>query len=194
MTDDELNTFWRNIIERMTGNVNFPTPVPSLESLTTSGDAFSASLTACLDGGRKATLLKNQNRETLLDILRELAQYVQLNCKNDPAIVVGAGFTVKKDSTLIGTLAKPQNVRVIAGPVPGSVEIRVNALHGAESYIYQYALVPANGEPVWETKFGGKSNIILKGLAPRTDYLFRVAGKGASDDEVFSDVVTFFVL
>ena len=192
-TDSGLVTESENIIRQFTGNANFSDPDHLLEAVVSAKGAYIPALTASIGGGAKAVNLKNEKRQALEEALRLLGLYIQANCNNNANLVLGTGYKIKKGKSTIGMLEKPKNFTVMPGPNSGSLKLKVDAIHGADVYIFQYSLTPVTGETIWMTKVSGKSSLIIDELIPGKEYAFRVAGKGSSDDEVYSDVITHFV-
>src|ERR1051326_8795827 len=71
------------ILKAMTGNVNFPNVPIDLNVLKTTLDAYSASIGDAKDGSKKAKTLRDRLGEEIVWMLRAVALYVELNCKND---------------------------------------------------------------------------------------------------------------
>ncbi len=192
LSDDEFNTESQTIIVKMTGNVNYPDPTPSIEEVSTARSEYDASLAAAKSGGREQTAIKNQKRKILEDLLGKLGLYVELNCKNDLSILFSSGYKAKKDSEPIGVLDEPSNFRVVNGVNSGTIKLSLDPIKGADVYFYQWAPVPVNGDTIWESELG-KTSITIKGLIPGKEYAFRVCGKGAAEEKVFSDIITRFI-
>jgi hypothetical protein len=190
-TDDELATEAEHIGVKMTGNTNFPNTVPAVTEVDTAKDEFVLALAACKDGGRSATLVKNQKRVVLIGLLRALGLYVQANCNNDLNIALSSGFKTKKEKESFGVLPKVQHVRVEPGPFPGSLRVSVDAVKGAIIYIYEWALTPVTEQTAWQYELG-KSSMIIKNLVQGREYAIRVAAKGSVEGKVFSDVVIHY--
>ena len=81
--DQHLDNFAQLVINGMTGNATYPTPPVTMANLQTALDDFIAKVSAALSGGSVNTAAKNNSREALLGMLRQLATYVQLKCNND---------------------------------------------------------------------------------------------------------------
>jgi hypothetical protein len=191
-SDDELITNTEHIINSMKDNLNYPSPIPAVDVIITLKVEFSNAVVSAKFGGINLTAAKNQKRKALEEALKTLGLYVQINCKNDVSILLSSGFTAKKDPEPIGILAKPANFRVEQGPNAGSLKLSLDAIKGANVYIYQMTNAPVTDQSKWEIKVG-KRNIIFNGLTQGKEYAFKVAGKGAVDEEVYSDVITHFV-
>lgn len=191
-SDDELSTESKHILDKMTGNTNFPDATPTPAQLKTAHDEFVTSNAACADGGKNTVLVKNQRRTALESTLRLLGLYVQAHCNNDLNIALSSGFKTKKEGERYTVLDKPQNFTVKTGPMPGSIKLSVDTVKGASIYLYEWTQVPVTAQTVWEFELG-KTSMLIKNLVQGKEYAFRVAGKGAPNEKVFSDTVTHFV-
>ena len=192
LSDDEFNTFAQHIIDSITGNKNYLTPTPTLAAITTARTEFNTALAAMRNGGKGNTVVKNQKRATLEELLGALSLYIQMNCKNDMGILLSSGFNARKESDPVGILLKPENFKVQIGPNSGSIKLSVNKITGANAYIYKWALTPITEQTAWETEVSS-STVTIKNLTLGKEYAFKVAGKGAADEVVYSDIITHYV-
>lgn len=190
-SDEELVIEAQHVEDRMTGNTNFPEPVAPLTKMTAAKEDFITKLAASKNGGTDRTLPKNQARIALIDALRDLGFYVQLNCKNDLSIAQGTGFGTRKEKEIYGVLPKPR-VKAEPGQFPGSIKVTVDAVKGASNYIYEWAQTPVNGQTIWEYDLS-KTSMVIKNLELGKEYAFRVAAKGSAEGKVFSDIITHYV-
>jgi hypothetical protein len=92
LPDANLDAFTENVVRSLTGSTVYTTPVPPLTVVTPALTAFTTALAAAAGGGKAATAAKNDARENLLALLRQLAAYVQGACHNDLAILLSSGF------------------------------------------------------------------------------------------------------
>src|SRR5947199_2178686 len=92
LPDAELDNFAQGVIAGMTGNAAYASPPVTLVNLQTARNDFTAKIAAAQTGGPPDTAAKNNSRQTLLGLLRQLASYVQINCNNDMATLPGSGF------------------------------------------------------------------------------------------------------
>src|SRR5690606_2112794 len=77
MPDDRVATEVSTIIRAMTGNPNFPDPVPTLEEVGVALDDYSAKLAAANKrGSPEETALKNESKAALAILIKQLAVYV----------------------------------------------------------------------------------------------------------------------
>src|SRR5438105_770558 len=80
------------VVKGLDGNPSYPNLPVDLATVKTAGASYAASLADSLDGGKKAIVARNKQRENVIQILRQLAHYVELNCKNDVGTFLSSGF------------------------------------------------------------------------------------------------------
>jgi hypothetical protein len=195
-TDSGIAEKAQHIVNSLTGNVAYPAPVPALTDVQTAITSFTESLANLGTNGKQGTLLKNQLRDTLQQLLNSLALYVQATGGSDIVVLQGSGYDLQKGKgSPIGILPKPSNFKVVPGPVAGSVKVSFDAIPGANTYLFQYAEVVANGDSyAWKNVYSGKSSSLIEGLTSGTQYAFRVCAIGTDPTLVYSDVISTFVI
>jgi hypothetical protein len=188
--DALLVQFVQAVILALTGNLNFPTPQPTLPTITTALEDFQDAISAAELGGATEREIREQKREALLLLMRELAQYIQLASGGDPAKILSAGFDVNKIPSPIGPLPKPNKFKV-APFEKGMLKLSLESINGAKNYLYQYRIVT---EAAWQQELSTRSRITLTGLESGKEYVCRVLPSGASEIKVYSDEVISFVM
>lgn len=187
--DLDLAQFADDIVESMTGNANFPTPDPTLVTLTTDADAIRAKLTAisALDAQREVAVgeLAVLNTTTRIHI-RMMGDYVQDKSDGNPEQIHSAGFEVQGDPVSLGDLDPVQNLRVAFSDMEGQLNSRWNKVRGASSYIVEYALNP-NG-PWTQSTVTTRVSHKLTDLTPGQKHYVRVCAVGAAGHGPWSDV------
>ena len=177
LPDTELDQFAHDIIDGLTGNTAFPTPVPSLASLGTANTNFITALAATAQGGPQATAAKDAARETLLGLLRQEANYVQGAAGNILATILSSGFEVVSTDRTSVPLETP-SIQKILNEVSTQLVLRVTPITNAKAYETRYYTTPG----VWQA--GGISTqarrIIVEGLTPGTTYTMSVRAIGGS--------------
>ena len=172
------------ILAAMTGNAAYPSPVPTLATLTAAHDAFVVAVEAN-DGGVRAVLARDEARENLAEVVWQMAGYVQHACKGNRLTLVTSGFAAQRDRSpgLEQPLSPPAVLKVRQGKASGQAIVRCARVRSARLYQWRYAT--AQAPTVWilgDTTSRIASTLI--GLTPATQYLLqvRVLGKqGASD-------------
>lgn len=177
----------RFIVLSMTGNANFPTPSPTLASITTLTNSLETAHIAALGGGTDDTANMHA-KEVVLDLsLKLLASYVEgianANSITAEAVILSAGMPVRKSPT---HLAK--DFDVIPTGNPGEVKIstkyKVNA-----TFIWQMT-TNASDENSWvQITQTTQSKIIKSGLVSGTRYYFRVAMVDRTGIQPWSNVL-----
>ena len=190
LKEDELDTATQTIINKMTGNPNFPTPQPPLAEVQT---ALSEFMTAMADfsAGKGSVTIKDQKKTTLLDMVSKLATYVQLNSQDDEAIIESSGFSVRQPNKPARPLDKPGLKVEPNGPGQAKLTATPN---GADSYQFEYTLTPVTAQSFWTINASTKAKAVIGGLTSGKQYTFRVVGIGADPSRVYSDEISSFVL
>lgn len=188
-TDTRLDQKADEVLQGMTANTHFPTPTPPLTEVEAARDDYREALTQAASGGKVAVEIKKQKRAALVGLLRTLAQYVQLNSKDDEAIMLSSGFSVSRTAST-GPLPKPQNFRTkVAGK--GNIEVSLKKVVGARTYQYEYR---KTGTETWQTLLYSKSKVLLTDLESGIEYEFRVLPIGTSLVREYSNIIKSYVL
>jgi hypothetical protein len=127
------------IIAAMTGNKSFPSPSPTLATVTSDSTALASAQTVALTKTKGAVAERNVKLAVVVVDLRLLAAYVQGVAIGDPvnaiSIIESAGMSVKKPRT---TTPK-QDLALKHGAVSGIVEVVAKAQGQRTSYEWQWS-------------------------------------------------------
>jgi hypothetical protein len=115
LSDTQLDNFAQGVIDAITGNAAFPTPPVTLANLQTAQTDFASKLAASLNGSIADTAAKNNSRQALIGMLRDVAAYVQIRCNNDPAILLSSGFQMQSTNRAQVELPKPDGLSLKNG-------------------------------------------------------------------------------
>ena len=191
LKDVDLCAAIARIVKGMTGNAAYPLPVPTLATLTASGDAFTAAVQAN-DGGAAAVVRRNQARAAVVLLLRQLATYVQHAGDGDPLVLMGSGFPLQKQRGVAGVLQPipaPTGLTIQRGPASGQVLVRCKRVPSARVYEWRYA--PAATPNAWTLSgTAAASGRVLDGLVPATLYVVQVRAHGRVGASDWSESVT----
>ena len=193
-TDTEVSVKGTNILDKMTDNPNFTTPIPALTDIRATISSYTASLAKAEKGSQDDRVIKNSWRAKLEDQLKDLSLYVQLTSKGDAVIISSSGFDINRKPGTVGSLYKPENVSVKMGDNKATVWFSCDAIDRAAFYEFEYAEVTADGILNWIHKTSTKHKILIDGLTSGKQYTFRVAGAGSDPSRVWSDQITTFVI
>jgi hypothetical protein len=173
---------------------DFPKPPVDGPTLKTQISTYAAALTAAADGGKKAKAEKKKQEETLIEMLRELAHYVEANCKRDMATFLSSGFqAVPIGPFPAQSLAQPSFTSIDHG-ASGELIVSMTPVKNAKTYEVQWAAAVPGAVPA----AGAWSKITLPNakpapvgnLTPGTSYIFQVRAFGNLGYTEWSDPIT----
>src|SRR5881394_208265 len=177
LSDTELDNFAQGVIDAMTGNAAFPTPPVTLANLQTAQADFASKLAAAQTGGIADTAAKNNSRQALITMLRDVAAYVQIRCNNDPAILLSSGFQMQSTNRAQVELTQPLSLSLKNGAT-GQLIARVDPVKSAS--MYEGRIKPTDGDWLPSVFTGDSQHIIFSGLTRGKDYTAQVRALGGS--------------
>jgi hypothetical protein len=179
------------MVQGMDGNVNFPSPPVDIATLKALRISYAAALTNSLDGGRKAMIERNKQREVVIHAMQQIAKYVELHCQNDMGIFLSSGLKPASSSKAPQPLDQP-TVRKVDHGIAGQLLVRVKPV-GASSYELRWGVSVNGASPTsWaSTGFTNtRSPIAVNNLTPGTTYAFQVRALGPLGYTEYSDSVS----
>jgi len=188
--DDDLSAAIALILNAMTGNAAYPSPVPTLATLAASGSAFTAAVQAN-DGGTGAVARRDQARAGVVEVVRQLAPYVQHASEGDRVTLLTSGFPLQRLRGGGGAqpIAAPTGVKIRRGQASGQVVVRCTRVPTARVYEWRYA--PAATPTAWTlTDTAAAASRVIEGLVPATQYVVQVRAHGRVGASDWSESVT----
>jgi hypothetical protein len=121
LTDKDLATQAVGVVDGMTNNPKLVNPPINPADLKAQVEAYASLIAAAADGGKKAIVERNKQREVVVQMLRQLGHWVEANRNNDPAILKSSGYqqAVSPVRTAPVPLAGPPSFKVENGPNSG---------------------------------------------------------------------------
>jgi hypothetical protein len=180
LSADELITLANDIHEKMTDNATiFATPPVAMADLSSAIDSLSNAQHLTLLGGKAATIVRNERRKELEDMLRILASYVTTIGRGNEETYSLAGMPVKRRGPLrYDFLETPTNLR--SESVYGdAVILRWNKVANAKSYEVEYTKDPSVDSAWMRTPIVSACRTLIHGLALKEQYWFRVRATGS---------------
>ena len=133
------------VLNGLTGNANFTSLPVDLAVLKAALDAYSVCIPEARDGGKKAITARNKQGEEVIRILRTLALYVELNCKDDMHSFLSSGFEPRSSTrTPAQPLDQPMILYVDQGNT-GQLLVSIKAVRKAKTYELRFGAVGAGG-------------------------------------------------
>ncbi len=177
LPDAALDEFTRQVIEGLTGNAAFPTPSVDLADLGAAKNAFEAAMAATASGGKQATAAKNAARETLVNLLRQEANYVQGTANNDLVTLLSSGFQAASTNTAQTQLTKPSILDILNEM---STQLVVRGKSVANAHAYEAQVKNGTGGFVPAGTFTAARRMVLTGLTPGQTYTVQIRAVGGS--------------
>jgi hypothetical protein len=183
-----LSAFAQLVVQKMTGNANFPTAAPILTSITSAITAYqNAQLSTKTQKGLKG--LRTSTKQALVSALRQARDLVRTVAEANPesalAIAESAGMTLGKRPTRNKPL-----IEVLQASLSGSVVCRAKAPGIPTNYFWSYSTDEKSWTSVPQLM---KAATTVSGLTPGQTYYFRYSTsnrQGTSNpSQVFSILV-----
>lgn len=173
---------------KLTGNAAFPGAAPFLVLLTAARLQLEAAIAATIDGGKAATFAKNEAEAELDEIITQIAGYVVSVAGHDEALILSAGFEVRKPPTPIGNLPAPANLRADLTDMVGEILADWDPVRGSHEFeVERNSSDPADPAGWRVIGFTTQSKFLDKGLVSGSVHWYRVKARGTAGDGPFSD-------
>jgi hypothetical protein len=182
----------QRILAAMTGNANYPTPVPALADIAAARTSFDAAVSSDVKSAH-AIVVRKQLRTQLVGLMRSLAFYVQQTSNGDPAILATSGYPARRTRQPAGVLSAPANLRLARGKISGQLKARCNGVARAGSYQWRYATAAAPTTWTLVDPTLGASTV-LEGLVAGTVYAVQVRAVGSQGPSDWSDVANLMAV
>ncbi len=177
LPDKELDNFTLSVKNAMTGNAAYPTPPVTLVNLETARADFEQKIAAATAGGPADTAAKNNSRQTLLGMLRQIASYVQINCNNDMATLLSSGFEAMSTNRAQTPLDKPTAL-VLSNGTTGELVAKVTPVKNTS--LYEGRIKGTTGDWMPSIFDGDSQHIVFDGLTPGQNYTAQIRALGGS--------------
>ena len=191
-TDSHMLTKASQVLQDMTGNPHFPTPVPPLADLQAAVTAYSVALVNATDRGRLFVAEKNAARKALETLLAELGMYVMYVAKGDDVVLTSSGFDLVKPREH-SSITNPGPVILTNGESSGELTSRVDGQAGAKGYSHEYTPYPVTEQSQWASTRSSRCKATFTNLQPGRNYAVRVGVWGSNEQMAYSKVVTAYV-
>ena len=192
-TDDSFETKASSILQMLTGNPFFPSPVPPLATLQTLVTAYQAALVDAKTKDIVKVAIKRAARTALEQCLRNLGQYVMWTANGNEEMLVSSGFDVAKTREPVA-LQEPGVVTVSNGISSGRLVASLKRVKGAYSYVYQITSDPTQAEASWTSMTLAQCSGVFTNLTPGQKYYIRVGAVGSGTQIAYSPVSSAIAL
>lgn len=193
LSDGNLEKKALAIIDAMTDNANFPTPTPALSDVSAALTDYSNALSLAQNRDKLQVAIKNTKRKTLLNLLKELATYVNFIANGNKSVIISAGFDASKDGVSAPPLTQPKNFKVKSGMNSGQAITSISGVKGARSYVHQCTPDPLTDASVWESNFVTTRTFTFEGMVPGKKTWFRVGAVGTGKQRAYTDPISMVI-
>ncbi|HEV2831261.1 MAG TPA: hypothetical protein VGW31_04710 [Hanamia sp.] len=188
LADAKLLAFGKHVTVSMAAAVDiFPNPVPSLADINTMLGNFADLIQTAASRDKVQVELKKQARFNLLQMLSQLADYVNATT-TDPALLIRSGFNLNKIPTPV-ELEAPTRLVLLDGPNAGELILKFRKARGASSYLHQYTIDALLTEDGWVSIPSTTTAYTFKCLTRGVTYYVRTVAVGSNQQLIKSIVV-----
>jgi len=183
----------RQIVTALTGNANFPNPVPPLATMTTGiNDLNTAFTTAQANKQAWKTSVTDQSmkEDTLDQLVSQCASYVESVAGPNEALINSAGMDAKAIGGASTVPDVPSGLDVTIGDHDGQLDLSWDPVSAAKSYVIQQSADPPTATSWTHAGTSTKSSTTIDGLTSGTRHWFRVSAIGAGGQSGWSDPAT----
>ena len=192
-TEANLLVAAQAVLAAMTGNLNFPTPTPTLAAVQTSISDYSTALSAAKEGGKTNVAVKNQKKEDVISVLVALANYVTFTSNGDEVMLTSSGFPLNKQREPLPPLGKPEILKLEDGMNIGDLTVTIAGMKAARTFLYQCTKDPLTDDSIWTGQNSTLTKFGFTNLDSGAKYWCRVVAYGTNQQIVYSDPVARIV-
>jgi hypothetical protein len=185
--------FMRNVVTKLTGNVNYSKTAPPLEEVTAKLDSLETKAQQALDGTKQNRVARDVEFASSLDQTRELADYVQLTAKGDLEILLSSGFTAAAGPGPKAPVNPPLNLRLSQGANTGEMDVRW-VRNGRNSLVFDVQNATNPEGPYINHPSVTTSRTTLVGLKPGDNIWARVRANGAGGSSEWAGPISMMVI
>lgn len=177
------------VVGKMTGNLAFATPSPSLAAISAANTALKDALEAANSRASEAIAAKNQAARTVRALLTDLARYVNSVAEGESTIALSSGFDAALPPAPI-VLVAPAELRARMSAFAGAIDLSWPGVRGSRLYEVQMSATPDN-EASWQTVgTTTRRRFVKTGLPANVLYSFRVFASGALGEGPMSEIAS----
>lgn len=177
----------RRVIQMLTGNANFPTPLVPLADMELLANKLDDAIAEAKEGSRVSKYQRNTFVAQAKVMLASQADYVRAVSKGDADMLVTSGFDMAKQPEHYGVPSAPVKLTSRATNVSQEVEVRWPKSTGVLGHrVFMTDKDPVT-DPVWQyVDFTSRTSFVFTGLESYKPYWFSVTSIGAAGESDLS--------
>jgi hypothetical protein len=184
----DLVTIIKRVLEKLKNNAAFPNLPAAYAELEKLLPELEVALVKAKSRDMEWVAIKNAKTATALELLEELAEYVDNISNDDRAIILSSGFDVTDEQA-----ARPATaIEMLEVELDGIGEatLRAKKVTGVVAYIHEYATETPGPNTLWVREETTRSEYTFKGLQSDKRHWFRVMAIGRGGQKAYSPVVS----
>jgi len=190
--DSDLAMLALTVANKMTDNEHFPDPGMLIIELEEIGNQFFQAVVDARSRDREKVAYKNNLRVLVVKKLKEAGEFVLTHSANKELPLITSGFILIKSVDEI-ILKSPKDFKIMPGPRPGEMILKVRRVPGARSYIYQWTPAPLTKESIWESTVDTRCKKVISGLPLGVNYIFRMAAVGSRNQIIYTQPLSRYI-
>ncbi|WP_133054753.1 hypothetical protein [Niastella populi] len=190
--DTDIRMLASSVCQGMDGNEKFPDPGMLIIELKEISRQFEQAMSDASLGDRLKIAIKNNVRILLVKKLKQVGEFVNTHSNEQEYLLWSSGFDLIKPVDEI-KLKHPNDFKILPGPKPGEITMKVRGIKGARSYLYQWTPAPVTPESVWQSIADTRCKKVISGLPLGINYCFRMAAVGARNQLVYTQVLSRYI-
>jgi hypothetical protein len=191
-SDSDLAALALTVANKMTDNEHFPDPDMLIIELREIGMQFLKAVAGARSRDLEKVAYKNNLRVLVIKKLKQVGEFVLTHSANKELPLITSGFTLIKSVDEI-ILKSPEDFKIMPGPKPGEMILKVRRVPGARSYIYQWTPAPLTKESIWESIADTRCKKVISGLPLGVNYLFRMAAIGSRNQIIYTQPLSRYI-
>lgn len=192
--DSDLAALALTVANKMIDNEHFPDPGMLIIELQEIGKQFFQAVVDARSRDLEKVAYKNNLRVLCIKKLKQTGEFVLTHSANSGSALplITSGFTLIKSVDEI-ILRSPEDFKIMPGPRPGEMILKVRRVPGARSYIYQWTPAPLTKESIWESTVDTRCKKVISGLPLGVNYIFRMAAVGSRNQLIYTQPLSRYI-
>ena len=190
--DSDLATLALTVANKMADNEHFPDPGMLIIELGEIGNQFLKAVADARSRDLEKVAYKNNLRILVVKKLKEAGEFVLIHAAGKELPLITSGFDLIKSVDKV-ILKSPKDFKIMPGPKPGEMILKVRRVPGARSYLFQWTPAPLTNESVWESIVDTCCKKVISGLPLGVEYFFRMAAIGSRRQIIYTQPLSRYI-
>jgi hypothetical protein len=177
----------------MENNPGFPNPPAALAELKVKLPVFRAARVNAEGRDKEMVSIKNELKETVQNLLQEVADFVTAITKGNRSLILNSGFDVPSENN--ANRNQPPSIEKLEVELGQAGEAKTIARNvtSAKAYAHQYTKEQPNAQTEWMGTASSHASHTFEGLSSGQQYWFRVVAIGYKKQKAYSPIVSRFI-